>query len=516
MRGIRAAGAGIGIALATSVGLAQPPAATLGRIQPVDTPAPVGGMVARGQAGDQAKPASPMPASGGTLQMPRQLPGPTVTEQRGPDAAPAVTLGGAIPYGVPVGQPIPVGHPVMIGQPVAAATFTPPSVLPAGPIACPCPDLDPALCGGAYGPLGLLTGPNKWQLHADLLLWWIRSPHIPALVTTGTPQSNGILGSPSTQVLIDDDALSNTFHTGGRFGGVYWLGCEQRWGVDGNLWFVGPTGKDVTINSGAGLLARPFFNLNQGVPFSEVIAAPGLATGAVAVTTETYMWGAEANLRRFLLGNPCSRLDLLFGFRYVGLNEELQITETFARTPGSSLAIGSPSVVAGTVTDKFRTENHFFGAQVGLAGEVRRGRWFTEGRATIAFGDVFQSVEVNGAQNLQLAGGPAGFGGGLLALPGANIGRFTQERFAVVPEVGLKVGLHLTPRLRAAVGYNFLYLSSALRPGDQIDQGLDVTRIPNFPLPGTITPLQTVRPAVTLRDSGVFAQGVSFSVQYNW
>ena len=360
MRGIRTAGAGIGLALATSVGLAQSPAAKLGRIQPIDAPASpsVGGMVARGQAGDQPKPASPMPTTGGTLQMPRQLPGPTVTEQRGPDAvAPAVTFGSPIPYGVPIGQPIPVGHPVMVGQPIAGATFTPPSVLPGGPIACPCPDLDPALCGGAYGPLGLLTGPNKWQLHADLLLWWIKRPNIPALVTTGSPQSSGILGAPTTQTLIDGDTMSNTFHTGGRFGGVYWLGCEQRWGFDGNVWFVGPSGKEVTVNSATtGLLARPFFNLNQGIPFSEVVAAPGLATGAVAVTTETYMWGAEANMRRFLLGNPCSRLDLLFGFRYVGLKEELQITEVFARTPGSSPAIGNPSVVAGSVTDKFRTD----------------------------------------------------------------------------------------------------------------------------------------------------------------
>ncbi|HET6572084.1 MAG TPA: BBP7 family outer membrane beta-barrel protein [Fimbriiglobus sp.] len=508
MRGIRTAGAGLGLALATSVGLAQPPAAKLGRIQPVDAPPATGGLIARGQAGEQPK--SPM--GGGTLGMPRQLPGPTVTEQRGPD--PAAMFGSPIPYGVPIGQPIPVGHPFVVGPPV---TVTPPSVLPGGPMTCPCPNLDPALCGGAYGPLGLLTAPNKWQIHADMLLWWVQRPGVPPLVTTSVPQANGILGAPTTQTLIDGDALSNTFHTGGRFGGVYWLGCQQRWGIDGNVWFLGPQGKEVTVNGGPnGLLARPFVNLNQGVPFSEVVAAPGLATGAVAVLTDSSMWGAEANLRRFLCGSPCSRLDLLFGFRYVGLSETLQITEQFARTPGSSPAVGNPAVLAGSVTDRFRTENHFFGAQVGLAGEVRRGRWFTQGRASIAFGDVFQSVEVNGGQLLQLANGPGSFGGGLLALPGANIGRFTQERFAVVPEVGVNVGLHLTPHLRCAVGYNFLYLSSAVRPGDQIDQGLDVSRIPNFPLPGTITPLQTVRPAVPLRDTGVFAQGISFSVQYTW
>jgi hypothetical protein len=53
-----------------------------------------------------------------------------------------------------------------------------------------------------------------------------------------------------------------------------------------------------------------------------------------------------------------------------------------------------------------------------------------------------------------------------------------------------------------------------LRPGDQIDTGLDVTRIPNFPLPGNVQPLPQVRPAVLLRDTGVFAQGISFGLSW--
>jgi len=49
-----------------------------------------------------------------------------------------------------------------------------------------------------------------------------------------------------------------------------------------------------------------------------------------------------------------------------------------------------------------------------------------------------------------------------------------------------------------------------------IDPGLDVTRIPNFPLPGNPARLATVRPAPTLRDSDVFAQGISFSLTWTW
>jgi hypothetical protein len=112
-------------------------------------------------------------------------------------------------------------------------------------------------------------------------------------------------------------------------------------------------------------------------------------------------------------------------------------------------------------------------------------------------------------------GGVGAFPGGLLALPGANIGNFTRDKFAVLPEVGLKVGYHVTPNLRLAVGYNFLYLSDVVRPGDQIDSGLDVTRIPNFPVPGA-QPLPVARPTVPFNDTGVFAQGITFSLQWSY
>ncbi len=515
MRGIRTAGAGIGLALVTTVGFAQEagaPAARLGRIQAAD---PGAGVVVRAQATDPAKPPSPMPGGlgqpGSLLHQPQPYPNPSVTELRGGPLAsgPAASFGSPVPYGAPVA----VGPPVVVDPP----SVFPGGLIPGGPMACPAPDLDAPLCGGAVGPLGLLTGPNKFQLYADMLLWWVSAAHAPPLVTTSSPQFNGILGSGDTRVLYPDGSVNNTLHTGGRFGGVYWLGCDTRWGLDGNVWFLGRNGTESVFGPGAtGVLARPFFNLNQGIPFSELVASPGLATGSVRVNTETTMWGAEANLRRYLASTPCARLDLIAGFRYVGLQEELGITEAFARTPGSPTTIGPPTVLSGSITDRIRTENHFYGAQVGLAGEVRRGRWFAEGRASVALGDVFETVQIGGSQLLQFTTGASAFPGGLLALPGANIGTFRQEQFAVVPEVGVKIGYHLTPHLRLAVGYDFLYLSRALRPGDQIDTGLDVTRIPNFPVAGTVPPLQAVRPAVTLRDAGVFAQGITFSLQYNW
>jgi hypothetical protein len=111
--------------------------------------------------------------------------------------------------------------------------------------------------------------------------------------------------------------------------------------------------------------------------------------------------------------------------------------------------------------------------------------------------------------------GATRFAGGLLALP-SNIGHFARDRFAVVPELGVNVGFQLTNHLRAFAGYNFLYWSSVLRPGDQIDRGLNELAIPNFgSQPGTPAG-DSRRPAVPFRDSDFWAQGVNFGLEFRY
>lgn len=528
MRGIRTAGLGFAFAFATQTGAAQdvvravgaqpapPTAARFGRISAVDDPAPAG--LVRGQA------PTPMPMTAppaGTLGVPRAVgtAAPTVTEVRGPATAPAQP---AASFGVPVGCDPRTGAPVSYppGYPpgtVVAAPGTPavvgvPSVLPGGPVGGGVVLDDPLFGGATTVPGSVAATHNRWQVSADYLLWFTKSFGVPTLLTTSTPASNGIIGNPDTRAVLGDRSFTDSLHSGSRFSATYWMGQREVWGLDGNVFFLGRNGASQTVSSvNNPVLARPFVNLNTGQSFSELVAFPGLSVGSATVNMDTSLWGAELNARRYLASNCCSRLDVLAGFRYMNLSEELKITESFASTPGS----GS-NLVLGTVQDQFKTENHFYGGQVGLVGEVRRGRWFANARGTVALGNVAQSVEIGGSQSLLYNTGPAVAAGGLLALPGANIGRYEQNRFAVMPEVGLQVGYHLTSHWRVAVGYNFLYLSSVLRPGDQIDTGLDVTRIPNFPLNPAPAPLGVTRPFVPLKETDFFAQGMSFSVQFTW
>ncbi|MGL6075886.1 MAG: BBP7 family outer membrane beta-barrel protein [Fimbriiglobus sp.] len=536
MRRIRATAMGLGFTLTALAASAQEPgrlpAARLGKLVPVEStanraqmPDPKSPMLPPGGTPMNPMGGTPMNPMGGapTLGQPRPLTNPTVTAESSgaPIASPSIPAASMVlpthgsPY--PVMQGVPpsyVGTPVTLG---AMPAIAPPSVAPLGaPNVMPAPDLDRPLYGAAIGPTALLGGSQRLNLRGEVLLWFVKSADAPPLVTTSSPQFNGILGQGDTQIVYGGGALPNKLHTGGRFGTTYWLDDSHHWGIDANIFFLGTN--DTTFRTDTNqfpLLARPFNNLNQQIPFSEVVAAPGLAFGSVSVLSETQMWGADVGFQRAFLCGACSKLDLLAGFRFLNLNDTVQITEAFSRNPNASLDSGVPNALFGTITDRFRTVNHFYGVNLGMVGELRRGAWTFEGRAAVGLGTVFQFAEINGSQNIQFTNGPVTAAGGLLALPGANIGTTQQNKFGVVPEAGLRISYDITPRWKLGVGYNLIYINSVLRAGDQINPNLDVTRIPNFPVPGA-TPLTFRAPTVPLRVTDAFAQGVSFSLQYTW
>ena len=530
MRRILLGGLGIALGVFTPAAVAQQPAST-----PPARAAALGRPSAIPDAAGAATDPGIQPAG-----LFRNNPRPTVTYAPGSFGAPTPVI--AQPPGAPPrssdGPPMMVpprpvaGAPPMVtevrGDPtgrIPNGTLVP-SVGPDG-FVCPDPGLEsPLYDGGLAGP-GRFGGSGRNWVSGELLMWWSRSTQVPALVTTSSPQFNGIVGVGDTRVLLGG-SFGDTFHVGGRVGAGHWFDDDQRRGVEMRLFWVAPATASFSASTPPyPLLARPFFNVNGGVtapnvgfgPSAEVVAGPGVATGMVTATMKSTVWGTDINYRRLLAGacGGCSRLDLLVGYRYLDVREDLNITESFARIPGSNMSVGGPAV-AGTVSDRFRTENHFHGGQVGLAGSVQRGRWSLDSRATVALGTVFQSAEISGNQTLTY---PNGFvqttSGGLLAVPGANIGQFTQNKFAVVPEVGLNLGYQVTSHMKVFVGYNFLYLSSAVRPGEVINQNIDAARVPNLLPAGSGLPLAgTAQPIPHLSTSGYFVQGISFGLVYKW
>ena len=128
----------------------------------------------------------------------------------------------------------------------------------------------------------------------------------------------------------------------------------------------------------------------------------------------------------------------------------------------------------------------------------------------VAMGSTHQEVSINGSTTIAPA---APVRGGLLALP-SNIGNYSRDKFTVVPQIGLNVGRQLNNNLRAYVGYNFIYWSSVVRPGDQIDPVINTTQLPDKNGPNPL--VGPARPAFTFHDTSFWAQGISFGLAYSF
>lgn len=299
--------------------------------------------------------------------------------------------------------------------------------------------------------------------------------------------------------------------SGGRFSLGYWLNPAQTVGVETTFFFLGERATKFSTNSDAfPLLARPFFNQNLGTEFSEIIADPNRQTGGVTIQAPTQLWGIQANLRKNLCCGCNGKVDLIGGFRYLDLHEGIFITEAGTLFPNGQPFGGSSFVVF----DNFDTRNQFYGGQMGLSSEVRRGRWFVNLRGLVALGNTHQTINIAGGQTVtapgwhsaKLPGRPAS------GLP-SNSGRFTRDHFSVVPEAGINLGYQVTDHLRAYVGYTFLYWTNVVRPGEQIDRVLDVNQIPNFTNGPAVT---QVRPIVPFRQTDFWAQGMNFGLELRY
>jgi hypothetical protein len=454
------------------------------------------GAIARGKADDKA-PMPPGPAlSGegtGTLTPPTPL-------------APAGPMTGGPVYGGPVSSGPIVDGPIGGGYPMSGQ-------LPGA--ACG-PAADPSwapLPGGVFSqdahPCGYI-----FYGSAEALLWWIRDGRLPPLLIA-SPPSSSLAPPPGSTVVFGGGSVAPQERVGGRFTVGWWLNECQNVGVVGSYFFLARRGVDFAVAGNPTTeLSRPFFNINPAVggsptmpvPDRERISSPGLAVGAFNASTSDTLWGADINGRINLLSGCRWRVDGLVGFRYLRFDEDLRIGETFDQVAPASVAGRM-----GTLMDHFETTNDFYGGQLGLMGEIHRGPWSLDLMTKVALGTTHQSIIASGGQMGVNEFGQTVSGYGLLVQP-SNVGSHTRNVFSVVPEVSVNIGYQLTQRLKVFAGYDFLYWSGVARAGDQIDPVLDVnSRV--FPI---AQPPGATRPAIRFQDSGFWAQGFNFGLQFTW
>jgi putative beta barrel porin BBP7 len=171
-----------------------------------------------------------------------------------------------------------------------------------------------------------------------------------------------------------------------------------------------------------------------------------------------------------------------------------------------------PSLVTVTdYVDQIDGHNIFYGGQIGMRADWQRGSGFVELIGKVAFGQTNEVVKINGVTVRNADGNTTSAPGGFFA-QSTNSGRFTQSVFAVVPELTVRTGVFYGSS-RLYVGYNFLYLSRLVRPGDQIDRAL-------LPPPANFgvaeSQVFTPHPELNIKQSDFWAQGlmIGWEVRY--
>jgi hypothetical protein len=255
------------------------------------------------------------------------------------------------------------------------------------------------------------VGPRGYPVYGqvDYLLWWTEKdrpihPVLPQASDFGPQLRNGARGTIG-----------------------YWLDEQQHYAVEvGGFWTLE---RSLTANGqGANLGWRTEFVSRLG--------------------------GAETQVRGQLYRGTWANADLLGGFRFLSLDEGLNV---FGRQ-------------ANAITfDGLGAHNRFYGGQLGAEIEFHYDKWFADLWGKAALGGDFQDVRL-------------------------GRGELHRTAFAVVPEVGVNTGYQLTNTIRLSVGYTFFYLSDAARPGNQ---------------------LPSARPPVV--QSGAFwGQGLNFGVTFRF
>jgi len=366
---------------------------------------------------------------------------------------------------------------------------------------------------------------RSW-VDAEYLLWQIKEAPEPVPLAFSAPTTGSlipfpILGDPGTEVVLGGHNFQPPIRSGGRFTVGVWFDDEHELGTEISYLFLANGSKSQSVASsglpGSQFLLIPFFNVETLAEDSTGLAIPlglipGLAfAGSAVAKVSNYMQGAEWNVLNTYSCCEGFDLKLLLGFRYWNFNE----TFTFKTS--------QPNVVAPLDTwlteDKFKTNNQFYGGQLGLQFDYQCDCVFLNVRGKVALGGMCQTLTIDG---ILVTNDFSGFGStfetfdsGYFA-QSTNSGHHNHTSFSVIPEIDVKLGYQITPQWSVQVGYTFMYASNVMRASNQLDSNINPSQAPAInAIPSTVL-VGTPAPLVLNKTSSFWAQGLDVGVSFDF
>jgi Putative beta barrel porin-7 (BBP7) len=351
-----------------------------------------------------------------------------------------------------------------------------------------------------------------WDLwgSAEVLLWWAKGTDMPPLVGTsplGTPRTDAsVLGTAGYQTLFGDDIVGRDLQAGGRITLGTWLDASHNAGI-GTRFFAldGSVERFDRDTDGSTIIGRPFFNVGLNEEDAVLIGFPGEAAGSVHAKFTNSLFGNDAYFRVMVERSRLRRLDVLSGYQFLRMDDDLRIYSTTNIIDPGSLLFGAQV----DIFDRFRGTNEFHGAMIGLQGTMGRGNWSLTGLGKLGIGNNHQQVIIEGRQGVSFPpGAVTTTPGGLFAQP-SNAGTFARDRICFIPELTLNLAYHIRPTVSVHVGYNFLWMSNVVVSGEQIDRRVNLSQVPG-PVVGANLP------AFQFHSTAYWVQGINLGVSWNF
>jgi hypothetical protein len=422
-----------------------------------------------------------------------------------------------------------VGSGVCIAQPT-------PSLLPPVQSSDPPAATTSAPTSGFFTPSNAPFGNGTWG-NVEYLLWRFNSTPLPnPLVNTGgfmPPAPPAPPPPPPDPVVFGGNGYSAGWQSGFRVTLGGWLDNDRSYGVEASGFYIVPRTptnfamgttnpnqvlaipfNNVTPGGGTGGVSSGVIGTNAAGQTAFLISGGGAGTpliGSVSVSSYTSLWGAELNGVVNLYRTDRIQLNLLGGFRYADLTEDLYIN-----TQTSDPNFGP--LVPATFADHFGTRNQFYGGQLGLKGEWSNGIFFVNAAGKVALGVNHETVSIDGSFSdpVPIFLNNYGAGPGGLFAQRSNIGQYTRNRFTVLPEGELQAGVNLGSHVRVFAGYDFMYMSTVVRPGNQIDNNINLSQMGGTPNHTPNTLIGQPSPGVPFQSSNFWAQGVTFGMEFRY
>ena len=421
----------------------------------------------------------------------------------GPDGTRTTAPGAFLPKANPAANDLPY-YTLPNGKPIVGELdhlYTPP---PPG--------------AGQYPPLledpessNVLMPDNMW-IKAEYLVWFASRAGSPPLIQVAPDGYDRTAGLPvnNNSVFPFDGShiMYNAFSGLGTNVGL-WLTPEHVIGLDTSFFLLEQNSTGAAYSSlGSPILARYYMNANNSetnaVPFSNMVPFPGYSGSLSSVSTINSVWSGDASLRWNGFTYLAQSSDWLFGFRYFGFRERLDIIGTSNYADGSKL----------TVADHFATSNNFYGGQVGISSHF--GRWYgvsIDSTFKFAMGDVDQRVVIQGYNTMTSAAGGSNTQATGLFAQSSNSGVYERGRFAVIPQVNVNINYHITQRCALTLGYNFMYISSVVRPASQLPTTISDANLRYVSNP---TAGPSMAPSFHFQGESFWLQGVNLGMKFDF